>query len=108
MNTQRISGMLALFLGLTAAAQRSLTLTLQQAMDMAAQQSFAVRSSLLESQKAEARIKEAQKLGLKRVVLANAHDKNPENKGLDVKPIETIADLVAWTASQDKGLRRIA
>lgn len=56
----------------------------------------------------EARIKEAQKLGLKRVVLANAHDKNPENKGLDIKPIETIADLVAWTASQDKGLRRIA
>ena len=56
----------------------------------------------------EARIKEAQKLGLKRVVIANAHDKNPENKGLEVKPIETIADLVAWTASQDKGLRRIA
>ena len=28
-------------------------------------------------------------------------------KGLRVKQIETIADLVAWTASQDKGLRRI-
>ena len=28
-------------------------------------------------------------------------------KGLKVKSIETISDLVAWTAAQDKGLRRI-
>jgi len=55
MNTQRISGMVALFLGLTASAQGPLTLTLQQAMDMAATQGFAVRSSTLEAEKAEAR-----------------------------------------------------
>ena len=67
MNTQRIFGMLALFLGLTAAAQGPLTLTLQQAMDMAATQSFAVRSSLLESQKAESRIKEVTAMGLPQI-----------------------------------------
>ena len=39
MNTQRMIGMVALFLGFSAAAQGPLTLTLQQAMDMAATQS---------------------------------------------------------------------
>ncbi len=54
----------------------------------------------------EARLKEAQKLGLKEAVIAGTAE--PAGfKGLRVKQIETIADLVAWTASQDKGLRRI-
>ncbi len=30
------------------------------------------------------------------------------SKGLRIKPLETIMDLVAWTAAQDHGLRRIA
>jgi outer membrane protein TolC len=59
--------MLALFLGLSAAAQGPLTLTLQQAMDMAATQGFAVRSSTLEAEKAEARIKEVTAMGLPQV-----------------------------------------
>jgi outer membrane protein TolC len=67
MNMQRIVGMLALFLGLSAAAQGPLTLTLQQAMDMAATQGFAVRSSTLEAEKAEARIKEVTAMGLPQV-----------------------------------------
>ncbi len=54
----------------------------------------------------EARLKEAQKLGLKDAVIASTAEP-PSFKGLRVKSIETIADLVAWTASQDKGLRRI-
>jgi DNA repair protein RadA/Sms len=54
----------------------------------------------------EARLKEAQKLGLREAVIASATE--PVNfKGLKVKSIETISDLVAWTAAQDKGLRRI-
>jgi DNA repair protein RadA/Sms len=54
----------------------------------------------------EARLKEAQKLGLREAVIASATE--PVSfKGLKVKSIETISDLVAWTAAQDKGLRRI-
>lgn len=54
----------------------------------------------------EARLKEAQKLGLKEAVIASVAEP-PSFKGLKVKQIDTIADLVAWTASQDKGTRRI-
>ena len=36
-----------------------------------------------------------------------AATEQPSFKGLKVKSIETISDLVAWTAAQDKGLRRI-
>ena len=54
----------------------------------------------------EARLKEAQKLGLKEAVIAAAAE--PAGfKGLKVKSIETISDLVAWTASQAKGQQRI-
>jgi len=54
----------------------------------------------------EARLKEAQKLGLKEAVIAPFADP-PSFKGLKVRQVETISDLVAWTASQDKGLTRI-
>jgi DNA repair protein RadA/Sms len=54
----------------------------------------------------EARLKEAQKLGLKDAVIASVAEP-PSFKGLKVKQVETISDLVAWTASQDKGTRRI-
>jgi DNA repair protein RadA/Sms len=54
----------------------------------------------------EARLKEAQKLGLKEAVIAPFVDP-PSFKGLKVRQVETISDLVAWTASQDKGLTRI-
>ncbi len=54
----------------------------------------------------EARLKEAQKLGLREAVIAAATEQ-ASFKGLKVKSIETISDLVAWTAAQDKGLRRI-
>jgi DNA repair protein RadA/Sms len=55
----------------------------------------------------EARLKEAQKLGLKEAVVAAASEV-PMVKGLKIRTVETIADLVAWTASQTKGLSRIA
>ncbi len=55
----------------------------------------------------EARLKEAQKLGLKRAVLAATAEPASGSRGFELKPIETIADLVAWTAAQDRGLRRI-
>ena len=55
----------------------------------------------------EARLKEAQKLGLKEAVVAAATDQQ-SLKGLKVKPMETIMDLVAWSAAQDRGQRRIA
>jgi DNA repair protein RadA/Sms len=55
----------------------------------------------------EARLKEAQKLGLHRAVIAASSEPQSGSRELQVKTIETIADLVAWTASQDKGLRRI-
>ncbi|MGL4593077.1 MAG: DNA repair protein RadA [Aestuariivirga sp.] len=55
----------------------------------------------------EARLKEAQKLGLKEAVIAAAAEQSGV-KGLKVKPMETIMDLVAWSAAQDRGQRRIA
>ena len=55
----------------------------------------------------EARLKEAQKLGLKEAVIASA-DGQAGLKGLNVRQMETIMDLVAWSAAQDKGQRRIA
>jgi DNA repair protein RadA/Sms len=54
----------------------------------------------------EARLKEAQKLGLTEAVIASASECT--NRGLRIKPLETIMDLVAWTAAHDRGLRRIA
>jgi DNA repair protein RadA/Sms len=54
----------------------------------------------------DARLKEAQKLGLRDAVVAAATEQ-VSFKGLKIKSIETISDLVAWTAAQDKGLRRI-
>ena len=54
----------------------------------------------------EARLKEAQKLGLKEAVIASATEP-PTVKGLKVKSLETISDLVAWAASQHKGQQRI-
>jgi DNA repair protein RadA/Sms len=55
----------------------------------------------------EARLKEAQKLGLKEAVVA-ATAEQPSIKGLGIRPMETIMDLVAWSAAQDRGQRRIA
>jgi DNA repair protein RadA/Sms len=50
----------------------------------------------------EARLKEAQKLGLKEAVIASATEW-AGSRGMRIKPLETIMDLVAWTAAQDKG-----
>ena len=55
----------------------------------------------------EARLKEAQKLGLKEAVIAAAAEQ-PGLRGLKIKPMETIMDLVAWSAAQSPGQRRIA
>ena len=55
----------------------------------------------------EARLKEAQKLGLDHAVVAD-HGGKVVKTSLDVKEIATVADLVAWVASRAKGLRRIA
>jgi DNA repair protein RadA/Sms len=55
----------------------------------------------------EARLKEAQKLGLTEAVIATAGE-TPSVKGLTTKPMESVADVVAWVASRSKGLRRIA
>jgi len=56
---------------------------------------------------AEARIKEAQKLGLKEAVTA-ARPELSGPKGFRIKSLETIMDLVAWAAAQPKSLARIA
>jgi DNA repair protein RadA/Sms len=56
---------------------------------------------------AEARVKEAHKLGLTEAVTASAAElRSP--KGFRIRPMESVADLVAWTASQQRGLARIA
>ncbi len=55
----------------------------------------------------EARLKEAQKLGLSHAVTASLGDKAPK-PALETRQLETVADLVAWVASRSKGLRRIA
>lgn len=52
---------------LALAAQGPLTLSLQQAMDLAAQQSYAVQGSELEAEKARARIKEVMAMGLPQI-----------------------------------------
>ncbi len=55
----------------------------------------------------EARLKEAQKLGLSDAVVADSGDKTAV-KGLQTRQMSNVADLVAWVASRAKGLRRIA
>jgi DNA repair protein RadA/Sms len=55
----------------------------------------------------EARLKEAQKLGLRDAVVAAAAE-SPGARGIRVKAIETIADLVAWVAAQERGHLRVA
>jgi DNA repair protein RadA/Sms len=55
----------------------------------------------------EARLKEAQKLGMNEAVLAGGGEA-PRVKDISVRSLETVADLVAWAASRSKGLRRIA
>ena len=54
----------------------------------------------------EARLKEAQKLGMNEAVLAGSGEARV--KDISVRSLETVADLVAWAASRSKGLRRIA
>jgi DNA repair protein RadA/Sms len=49
----------------------------------------------------EARLKEAQKLGLVEAVTAARPDL-PGTKGVRVRGLESITDLVAWVAGQDK------
>ena len=56
----------------------------------------------------DARLKEAQKLGLTEAVVAELGDKAPRVTGLATKQLASVADLVAWVASRSKGLRRIA
>ena len=46
----------------------------------------------------ESRLKEAAKLGLTRAVIAGGGE-TPIIKGLDVKTVESVADLIAWAAS---------
>ena len=55
----------------------------------------------------EGRLKEAQKLGMSEAVMASGGD-IPRIKDMQVRSLETVADLVAWAASRTKGLRRIA
>ena len=55
----------------------------------------------------DARLKEAQKLGLTEAVIADMGDKVARTS-LSTKQLATVADLVAWVASRSKGLRRIA
>jgi DNA repair protein RadA/Sms len=47
----------------------------------------------------EARLKEAAKLGLTRAIVAGGGD-TPSGKGLDMKLLENVADLVAYVASR--------
>jgi len=55
----------------------------------------------------EARLKEAQKLGLHEAVMASRPEISGV-KGLRTRSLDTITDLVAWVAAQEKGLARIA
>ena len=55
----------------------------------------------------EARLKEAQKLGLSDAVIADQGEAQGV-KGLNMRALSNVADLVAWVASRSKGLRRIA
>ncbi len=55
----------------------------------------------------EARLKEAQKLGLEDAIIADMGEASLVS-GLNVRQVATVADLVAFVASRTKGLRRIA
>jgi len=55
----------------------------------------------------ELRLKEALKLGLNEAVTA-VRPEISGVRGLRLRTIETINDLVAWVAAQEKGLARIA
>ncbi len=54
-------------LALFASAQGPMSLSLHQAMELAAKQSYAVQNSVLEAEKAEARIKEVMAIGLPQI-----------------------------------------
>jgi DNA repair protein RadA/Sms len=55
----------------------------------------------------EARLKEIQKLGLTAAVVADRGEL-PAIKGLTLKPMETVVDLVAWIGGQTRGQKKIA
>ncbi len=55
----------------------------------------------------EARLKEVQKLGLTEAVVAERGEL-PVLKGLRIKPIENVVDLVAWIGGQARGNKKIA
>jgi len=55
----------------------------------------------------EARLKEAQKLGLAEAVIGGRGDP-PTIKGLRIRQMESIVDLVAWIGGQTRGQKRIA
>jgi DNA repair protein RadA/Sms len=55
----------------------------------------------------EARLKEAQKLGLTGAVVADLGE-IPAINGLKIKPVKTVVDLVAWIGAQTRGLSKIA
>ncbi|MBL7939645.1 MAG: TolC family protein [Flavobacteriales bacterium] len=57
----------AIVLSLSVSAQGPLTLSLQQAMDLAAKQSYAVQAGVLDAEKAEEKIKEVTAFGLPQI-----------------------------------------
>ena len=62
-----IGTILGATLALSAAAQGPISISLQQALDMAARQSYAVQGSELEAEKARARVKEITAIGLPQI-----------------------------------------
>ncbi|MFT3884392.1 MAG: TolC family protein [Flavobacteriales bacterium] len=67
MITRYLSTLAGALLALGALAQGPVSLSLRQAMDMAAKQSYAVQASSLEAEKARAKIKEVTAIGLPQV-----------------------------------------
>ncbi len=68
---------------------------------------IALSGSIRPVGQSEARLKEAQKLGLTDAIIAEQAEALSV-KGLSTRGLSTVADLVAWVASRSKGLRRIA
>ncbi|HEX2617934.1 MAG TPA: hypothetical protein VHL57_10350, partial [Flavobacteriales bacterium] len=64
MTSRQLSTIAGVLLALGGIAQGPVSLSLKQAMDMAAQQSYAVQASTIEAEKARAKIKEVTAIGL--------------------------------------------
>lgn len=108
-----ITVIIALWAGLGLYAQGPVSLSLQQALEMAATQSYAVQASVLEAEKAEAKIKEVTGMGLPQIAATGSLQNYIKVPTMVVPDFFGGPDLmkvqfgVPWTASGSVQLNQL-